>query len=80
MITTEDDDSGFPRRRFEETPALVDLLLWSSPTSMIRTRKALSNGGPCWQLVARSFTLSLGFFAGIFEKSSWHSQNQCKSH
>lgn len=48
MITTEEDDSGFPRRGFDETSALLDLLLWSGPTSMIPTREALNRAGNSW--------------------------------
>ena len=41
MITAEEDDSALRIDGFEPTAALLDLLLWSGPTSMIPTREAV---------------------------------------
>ncbi|MFC0170795.1 hypothetical protein ACFFKC_22265 [Pseudoduganella danionis] len=41
MITAQDDDSALLADGFEQTAALLDLLLWSGPTSMIPTREAV---------------------------------------
>lgn len=41
MITAQDDDSALRIDAFEATAALLDLLLWRSPTSMIPTREAV---------------------------------------
>ena len=41
MITAQDDDSALRIDGFEATAALLDLLLWSGPTSMIPTREAV---------------------------------------
>jgi len=41
MITAEDDDSALRIDGFEATAALLNLLLWSGPTSMIPTREAV---------------------------------------
>ena len=41
MITSQDDDSALRIDSFEATAALLDLLLWSGPTSMIPTREAV---------------------------------------
>ena len=41
MITAEEDDWTLRAGGFEATAALLDLLLWSGPTSMIPTREAV---------------------------------------
>ena len=41
MITAQDDDSALREGDYDETAALLDLLLWSGPTSMIPTRDAV---------------------------------------
>lgn len=41
MITAEEDDSYLCVDGFEATADLLDLLLWSGPTSMIPTREAV---------------------------------------
>lgn len=41
MITAQDDDSALRVDGFEATADLLDLLLWSCPTSMIPTREAV---------------------------------------
>ncbi len=41
MITAQDDESALRVDGFEATANLLDLLLWSGPTSMIPTREAV---------------------------------------
>lgn len=41
MITVQDDDSALRVDGFEQTADLLDLLLWSGPTSMIPIREAV---------------------------------------
>lgn len=43
MITAQDDVSALVREDdFEQTAALLDLLLWNGPTTMIPTREAVT--------------------------------------
>ena len=42
MITAQDDASTLREDGFEETAALLDLLLWNGPISMIPTRDAVT--------------------------------------
>ena len=41
MITSQEDDSALRVDGFEATADLLDLLLWSGPTSMMPTREAV---------------------------------------
>ena len=41
MITAQDDASALREDGFEQTAALLDLLLWNGPTTMIPTREAV---------------------------------------
>lgn len=42
MITPLDDASALREDGFEQTAALLDLLLWNGPTSMMPTRDAVT--------------------------------------
>lgn len=42
MITNQDDDAALREDGFEQTAALLDLLLWNGPSTMIPTREAVT--------------------------------------
>ena len=70
MITEHEDDSALCEGDFEATAALLDLLLWGGPTSMIPTRNAVRK----WKITLAS--RGEEFATLVTECDEWLTPNQ----
>jgi hypothetical protein len=65
MITAQDDNSALREDGFEQTAALLDLLLWNGPSTMIPTREAVS----AWRAVL--VNRGVAFASLVVECDEW---------